>query len=111
MPKASAPKAPWVEVWLSPQTIVIPGWRQPQLGADHVDDPLALGAERVDRDPELLAVSLQRLDLHARELVGDHPRHRRAVGGDVVVGGGDGLVGPAHACAPPAAGRRRPAAR
>ena len=25
MPKASAPNAPWVEVWLSPQTMVMPG--------------------------------------------------------------------------------------
>ena len=25
IPKASAPSAPWVDVWLSPQTIVIPG--------------------------------------------------------------------------------------
>ena len=32
MPKASAPKAPWVEVWLSPQTIVIPGWVRPCSG-------------------------------------------------------------------------------
>ena len=26
MPMAKAPKAPWVEVWLSPQTTVLPGW-------------------------------------------------------------------------------------
>ena len=32
MPNASAPKAPWVEVWLSPQTIVIPGWVTPSSG-------------------------------------------------------------------------------
>ena len=32
MPKASEPKAPWVEVWLSPQTIVIPGWVTPSSG-------------------------------------------------------------------------------
>ena len=32
MPKASAPNAPWVEVWLSPQTIVMPGWVQPCSG-------------------------------------------------------------------------------
>jgi hypothetical protein len=32
MPKARAPKAPWVEVWLSPQTIVIPGWVTPSSG-------------------------------------------------------------------------------
>ena len=32
MPKASAPKAPCVEVWLSPQTIVMPGCVQPCSG-------------------------------------------------------------------------------
>ncbi len=32
MPKASAPKAPWVEVWLSPQTMVMPGWVSPSSG-------------------------------------------------------------------------------
>ena len=32
MPWASAPKAPWVEVWLSPQTIVMPGWVTPNSG-------------------------------------------------------------------------------
>ena len=32
MPKASAPNAPWVEVWLSPQTMVMPGWVSPSCG-------------------------------------------------------------------------------
>ena len=32
MPNASAPKAPWVDVWLSPQTIVFPGWVSPSSG-------------------------------------------------------------------------------
>ena len=32
IPKARAPKAPWVEVWLSPQTMVIPGWVSPCSG-------------------------------------------------------------------------------
>ncbi len=32
MPKASAPIAPWVEVWESPQTIVIPGSEIPCSG-------------------------------------------------------------------------------
>ena len=32
MPKASAPTAPCVDVWLSPQTIVIPGWERPSSG-------------------------------------------------------------------------------
>jgi hypothetical protein len=73
-----------------------PGLSGAELGADHVDDPLAFGAERVDRDPELLAVCLQRLHLLARELVGDQPRGRGAVGWHVVVGGGEGLVRAAH---------------
>jgi hypothetical protein len=29
IPNASAPNAPWVEVWLSPQTTVMPGWARP----------------------------------------------------------------------------------
>ena len=32
MPKASAPKAPWVAVCESPQTIVMPGWVRPSSG-------------------------------------------------------------------------------
>ena len=32
MPKASAPNAPCVEVWLSPQTTVMPGWVSPSSG-------------------------------------------------------------------------------
>ena len=32
MPWASAPNAPWVEVWLSPQTIVVPGRVKPCSG-------------------------------------------------------------------------------
>ena len=32
MPKAKAPKAPWVAVWLSPQTITMPGWVKPCSG-------------------------------------------------------------------------------
>ena len=32
MPKARAPNAPWVDVWLSPQTMVIPGWVRPCSG-------------------------------------------------------------------------------
>ena len=32
MPKAIEPKAPWVAVWLSPHTIVIPGWVIPCSG-------------------------------------------------------------------------------
>jgi hypothetical protein len=78
-----------------------------QLGADHVHDPLAVRAERVDRDAELGAVALERLHLHARELVLDPRRHGRAVGGRVVVGGRERAVGPAHR----AAGQAQPVER
>ena len=50
IPNASAPKAPCVLVWLSPQTIVKPGKRQPQLGTDHVDDALAPALDVVKRN-------------------------------------------------------------
>ena len=32
MPNANAPNAPWVAVWLSPQTIVMPGCVTPSSG-------------------------------------------------------------------------------
>jgi hypothetical protein len=32
MPTARAPKAPWVLVWLSPHTMVMPGWVSPSWG-------------------------------------------------------------------------------
>ena len=48
MPKASAPKAPWVEVCESPQTMVMPGlvrpssgpmmWTMPCVGDLHVEE-------------------------------------------------------------------------
>ena len=40
MPKARAPNAPCVAVWLSPQTIVMPGCVIAQLRADDVNDAL-----------------------------------------------------------------------
>jgi hypothetical protein len=72
---------------------------QAQLRADDVDDALVLGAQAVDRDAELRAVALERLDLGAAEHVLDARRDGRAVGRHVVVGGGDGPVGPAHGAA------------
>ena len=32
MPQASAPSAPWVQVWLSPQSSVLPGSVKPSSG-------------------------------------------------------------------------------
>jgi hypothetical protein len=73
-----------------------PGLGHAELRPDHVHDALAPGAERVDRHAELRAVLLERLDLHARELVADLLRGGRAVGRDVVVRGGERPVRPAH---------------
>ena len=53
MPNASAPNAPCVEVWLSPQTIVMPGWVRPELRADDVHDALVAVAHRGQPDAEL----------------------------------------------------------
>ena len=57
MPNASAPNAPWVLVWLSPHTMVVPGWREAQLGADDVDDSLPGVATIEEPDAELGAVA------------------------------------------------------
>ena len=85
------------------------GLRDAELGADHVHDALALGAERVDGHAELGAVALERFHLHARELVLDLGRDRGAVGRRVVVGRRQRAVGAAHRRARPCAGCRRPA--
>ena len=94
MPIASAPNAPWVEVWLSPHTTVMPGWVSPELRADDVHDALLDVAHRVQPDAELLAVAAQCLHLGPRDRVGD-----RLVDVDrrhVVVLGGDRQIGPVH---------------
>ena len=71
MPKASAPNAPCVLVWLSPQTMIVAGLGQSQLRADDVDDALPLGAQRVQLDAEVGAVLLQRGDLRGGRVVED----------------------------------------
>ena len=57
MPNASDPNAPCVEVWESPQTIVMPGCVVPLLRADDVDDTLSAGIDIVERHAEIGAVS------------------------------------------------------
>ena len=64
-----------------------------QLRADDVHDALLDVAERVQPDPELGAVAPQRLDLRARDRVGDG---QQVVGRRVVVLGGQREIGPAH---------------
>ena len=69
--------------------------REAELRADDVDDALAPAAGRVERDAELLAVRAQRLELGARERIGDRPGERR----DVVIHRRDREVGAAHRAA------------
>ena len=81
------------------------GLRQAELGTDHVDDALAAGAGRVERDAELLAVAAQRVELRLRQR-GRSPARRRS-----------GRCGPSSRrsdragapCVRRGAGRRRPA--
>ena len=94
MPKASAPNAPWVEVWRIAADDGHAGQGEALLGTDDVHDALADVVDVEQRDAELAAVLLQGLDLDARLLLGDA---LRAVGGrHVVIGHGERGVGPAH---------------
>src|SRR5436305_1864472 len=54
------------------------------------------GTERIDRNAKLLAVTLERLDLHPGELVPDPGGDAGAVGRDVVVDRGQGAIGSAN---------------
>ena len=98
MPCASAPKAPWVEVWLSPQTMVVPGSVKPCSGPDHVHDALADVALVEVFDAEILGVAGQGLDLDAAFLVLD-ALEAVGAGGDVVVDHGQRLLRRAHLAA------------
>ena len=71
MPCASAPKAPWVEVWLSPQTIVMPGRVKPCSGPMMWTMPWRLSLLGIIFDAEIGGVVGQRLDLDAAFLVLD----------------------------------------
>ena len=70
-----------------------------ELRADHVHDPLMLGAERVDRDPELRALcsSVSTWMRESSSLIS--AATRRAVGRHVVIGGRQRAVGPADLAA------------
>jgi len=98
MPKASAPNAVGGRVRVAADDRH-PGLGDAELRPDHVHDALAVRAERVHGDAELRAVALERLNLHAGELVADARGDRRAVGRDVVVGRGQRAVRPADGAA------------
>ena len=76
MPNATAPNAPCVEVWLSPQAIVMPGCVSPSSGPITWTMPCAPLGEVEQLDAELAAVALER-----REHVLGHRRRRTAAAG------------------------------
>ena len=78
-----------------------------ELRADDVHDALVEVAHRVQADAELLALRAQRLDLRARDRVGD--RLVEVGRRDVVVLGGERQVGTTHRAGRRGAARRRPA--
>ena len=94
IPNASAPKAPWVEVWLSPHTMVMPGWVMPCSGPMMWTMPWRGSSRPYRVIPCCFAVGDERLDLLAGERVTDAVL--AADGGNPVVDGGEGEVGPAH---------------
>ena len=51
IPKARAPKAPWVEVWESPQTTVMPGWVRPSCGPTAWTIPWSASPRECSRTP------------------------------------------------------------
>ena len=110
MPWARAPKAPWVEVWLSPQTMVMPGWVRPCSGPTTWTMPLRESPMGKNSMPCVGDVALQGLQLQPRLLVGHRvDAQGLALGRHIVVGDREGAVGPAHAAGARRAGRRRPA--
>ena len=83
MPNASVPKAPCVEVWLSPQTMVWPGLRDAEFRADDVHDALILAVHVKQANAGFAAVFLQRIKLELGVVVENRQR---------AVGGGDGMI-------------------
>ena len=71
MPNASAPNAPCVDVWLSPQTIVMPGCVRPSSGPITCTMPSRPLPVANSRTPNSSQLRSQRLELRARERVRD----------------------------------------
>ncbi len=90
MPWASAPNAPCVEVWLSPQTMVVPGSVKPCSGPTTWTMPWRLSSSLIILDAEVAGILGQRLHLGAAFDIIDAVR---AVGrGHVVVDDGQGFL-------------------
>ena len=97
MPKASAPNAPCVAVWLSPQTIVMPGCVQPSSGPITCTMPWFGSCRSYRRMPNsrqfFRSVSICCLE------IGSTIGSAAVGGGHVVIGRGHGPLGPADLAA------------
>ena len=95
MPNAIAPTAPCVDVWLSPQAIVMPGCDSPSSGPMTCTMPWRPLSRSKQRHAEVLRVP-DHVDGHLLgERIGVRPRLGR--GRDDVVERGEGALGHAHA--------------
>ena len=90
MPKATAPNAPCVDVWLSPQAIVIPGCVNPSSGPITWTIPCWPLAMFQQPDPVLAAVPLERRQHVFRHHVEERPPLIER--GDDVIDGADGAL-------------------
>ena len=98
MPWASAPKAPCVEVWLSPQTMVVPGRVKPCSGPMTWTMPCRAVELVVIFDAELARRS-RPASRPAARLSGSAMPPRAVGGRHVVVGHGERLLRRAHLAA------------
>ena len=95
IPKARAPKAPWVEVCESPQTMTVPGRVAPSSGPITWTMPWSGESRSMQLDAGLAGVAHQRGELPGRDRVRD--RQAPVAGGDVVIHRGQREVGAADA--------------
>ena len=96
IPKASAPNAPCVDVWLSPHTIVIPGWVRPCSGPMTCTMPcpgVPMGYRRMPNSAQFGRAPPSARRRWGRDRLVDADRRH------VVVHRGDGEVGAAYAAA------------
>ena len=93
IPNATAPNAPCVEVWLSPQAMVIPRLCQSQFRTDNVNHPLTLVSDVEERDLELGRVFLYRVHHLLGQVIFKRPAGK--VCGHDVIHGSEGPLGKA----------------
>ena len=96
MPNASEPKAPWVAVCESPQTMVMPGSVMPCSGPITCTMPERV-IQVIQRNAEFRAVLDQLLHLDTRHFAAGVDVF--GLGRHVVVHGGEGFAGLAHLAA------------